>query len=66
MARSQQTSADTEQTEVKRTKEEWIVSAAYLRSERFEIAGALFDFKTDDTIAESVVRQKMSKYKGGA
>lgn len=49
-----------------RTKRDWIESAASLGAERFEVAGALFDSKPDDLIAESAVQQKLSKYKGGA
>ena len=51
--------------DITRTKREWIESAASLGAERFEVAGALFDSKPNELIAESMVRQKLKKYKGG-
>lgn len=55
-----------EPVEIKRTKREWInEGAASLKAERFEIAGALFDVKDDELIAESVVRRKLKEYRGG-
>jgi hypothetical protein len=51
--------------EIKRTKQEWIESAAYLRAERFEVAGALFDVKDNQPVAESEVKRRLTKYKGG-
>lgn len=51
--------------EIKRTKQEWIESAAYLRAERFEVAGALFDVKDNQSVAESEVKRRLTKYKGG-
>lgn len=53
------------QSEIKRTKEEWIESAVYLGAERFEIAGALFDVKDHDLIPESQVLAKIKQFKGG-
>lgn len=51
--------------ELVRTKKEWMESAAYLGAERFEVAGALF-LETDyQMIAESQVKSKLTKYKGG-
>jgi len=46
----------------KRTKQEWIESAAVLKRERFEIAGALFDCKTDDLLSRQEVNQKLEAY----
>lgn len=54
-----------ETPEIKRTKQEWIESAAYLRAERFEVAGALFDVKDNQPVAESEVKRRLTKYKGG-
>ncbi|NGQ95012.1 hypothetical protein G3578_07410 [Brevibacillus sp. SYP-B805] len=54
-----------EAPEIKRTKQEWIESAAYLRAERFEVAGALFDMKDNQPVAESEVKQRLMKFKGG-
>ena len=51
--------------EISRTKQEWIESAAYLKAERFEVAGALFDVKDHELVAERDVRKRLSKYKGG-
>ncbi|MCM3560591.1 hypothetical protein M4D57_18660 [Brevibacillus borstelensis] len=51
--------------EISRTKREWIESAAYLKAERFEVAGALFDVKDNQAVAESEVKRRIAKYKGG-
>jgi hypothetical protein len=56
---------NSETPEIKRTKQEWIESAAYLRAERFEVAGALFDVKDNQPVAESEVKRRLTKYKGG-
>lgn len=49
----------------KRSRREWIESAAYLKAERFEVAGALFDVKDNELVTESEVKKRLSKYKGG-
>jgi len=54
-----------ESSGIKRTKQDWIESAAYLKAERFEVAGALFDVKDDQLISEDEVKQRLIKYKGG-
>lgn len=51
--------------ETRRTKLEWIESAASLKAERFELAGALFDVKDNQLVAESDVKRRLTKYKGG-
>lgn len=51
--------------EISRTKQEWIESAAYIKAERFEVAGALFDVKDNQAVAESEVKRRLAKYKGG-
>ncbi|WP_425623007.1 hypothetical protein ACPT9H_00400 [Brevibacillus borstelensis] len=51
--------------EIQRTKQEWIESAASLKAERFEVAGALFDVKDNQLVAESDVKRRLAKYKGG-
>lgn len=54
-----------EPDELKRTKAEWIESAVYLGAERFEIAGALFDVKSNESISEGEVKSRIQKYNGG-
>jgi hypothetical protein len=54
-----------EAPEIKRTKQEWIESAASLNAQRFEVAGALFDVKDNQPVAESEVKRRLTKYKGG-
>jgi hypothetical protein len=54
-----------ETSEIKRTKLEWIESAAHLGAERFEVAGALFDVKDDQLVSEREAKQRLNKYKGG-
>lgn len=56
---------DNNTPELERTKQEWIESAAYLRAERFEVAGALFDVMDNESLAESDVKRRLAKYKGG-
>lgn len=51
--------------DITRTKQEWIESAASLKAERFEVAGALFDVKDNQLVAESDVKRRLAKYKGG-
>ncbi|EMT54237.1 hypothetical protein I532_01485 [Brevibacillus borstelensis AK1] len=51
--------------ETRRTKQEWIESAASLKAERFEMAGALFDVKENDLVAEGDVKRRLVRYKGG-
>ncbi|OAB34122.1 hypothetical protein [Paenibacillus glacialis] len=46
----------------KRTKQEWIEGAVVLKRERFEIAGALFDCKTDALLSRQEVNQKLEAY----
>jgi hypothetical protein len=54
-----------EAPEIKRTKQEWIESANSLNAQRFEVAGALFDVKDHQLVAESEVKRRLAKYKGG-
>jgi len=54
-----------ESSEIKRTKQDWIESAAYLKAERFEVAGALFGVTAGQLVSEDEVKQRLSKYKGG-
>lgn len=56
---------NSETPEIKRTKQEWIESAAYLRAERFEVAGALFNLNDHELVGEGEVRSRLAKYKGG-
>ncbi len=58
--------AKKDQTEIKRTRQEWIQSAEYLKAERFEIAGALFDVKETDLIAEEEMKRRLIQYRGGS
>ncbi|QRG68597.1 hypothetical protein [Brevibacillus choshinensis] len=51
--------------DLKRTRRDWIESAAYLKAERFEVAGALFDCKENELVAESEVKKRLANYKGG-
>lgn len=52
--------------DIKRTKRQWInEGAAILKAERFEIAGALFDVKENDIVAESVVKSRLKDFRGG-
>ena len=55
----------TDQPDILRSRAEWISSAAYLKAQRFEVAGALFDVKDHEVVAESEVRKRLLKYKGG-
>ncbi|WP_103110793.1 hypothetical protein [Brevibacillus reuszeri] len=52
-------------SELTRTRKEWIESATYFKAERFEVAGALFDVTDHGAVAESEVRKRLFKYKGG-
>lgn len=52
-------------SDLKRSRAEWIESAAYLKAERFEVAGALFDLKDHEPAAESEVKKRLANYKGG-
>jgi hypothetical protein len=54
-----------EAPDIKRTKQEWIESAASLNAQRFEVAGALFDVKDDELVSESEMKRRLRKYKGG-
>ncbi|USG63984.1 hypothetical protein NDK47_17700 [Brevibacillus ruminantium] len=54
-----------EAPEAKRTKQKWIESAASFKAERFELAGALFDVKDNQLVAESDVKRRLAKYKVG-
>lgn len=51
--------------DIQRTKQEWIQSATRLGAERFEVAGALFDVNENQLVAESEVKRRLAKYKGG-
>lgn len=46
----------------KRNKQEWIESAAVLRAEPYEIAGALFDSKPDDLLSKQDVQQRLDAF----
>lgn len=46
----------------KRTKQEWIEGAAILKHERFEVAGALFDCKTDELLSQQYVQSRLDTY----
>ncbi|MED4581876.1 hypothetical protein P9578_03685 [Brevibacillus choshinensis] len=52
-------------SDLKRTRRDWIESAAYLKAEKFEVAGALFDVKDHELVAESEVQKRLAGYKGG-
>ncbi|WP_301170041.1 hypothetical protein [Brevibacillus nitrificans] len=51
--------------EKRATKKEWIESAAYLGAEKFEVAGALFHEDEHSMLEESIVKHKLTTYKGG-
>ena len=51
--------------ELVQTKQEWIESAAYFGAERFEVAGALFSETDQQLLADSQVKSRLNKYKGG-
>ena len=51
--------------EIRRTKQEWIESAASLKAERFEVAGALFDVNDKETVTEAEIMRRLTKYRGG-
>lgn len=46
----------------KRTKQEWIEGAAALKHERFEVAGALFDCKSDTLLSQQEVQNRLEAY----
>lgn len=46
----------------KRTKQEWIEGASALKHERFEVAGALFDCKTDTLLSQQEVQNRLGAY----
>ncbi|KAF6561985.1 hypothetical protein G9G63_20245 [Paenibacillus sp. EKM202P] len=46
----------------KRNKQEWIESAAVLKAEPYEIAGALFDCATDALLSRAEVEQRLVVY----
>lgn len=48
----------------KRSKQEWIESAVVLKRERFEIAGALFDYSDDALLSRQEVIRKVEAYLG--
>ncbi|MED4568493.1 hypothetical protein [Brevibacillus agri] len=54
-----------QQPDVVKTKQEWIMSAAYLEAERFEVAGALFMAADHERLPEGQVKNRLTKYKGG-
>lgn len=65
MRKTKQETKATQSVEVKKTKLEWIESAGYLKAERFEVAGALFDTQPEEQLGESAVKQKLQNYKDG-
>ena len=54
-----------QQPDVVKTKQEWILSAAYLEAERFEVAGALFMAADNEQLSEGQVKNRLTRYKGG-
>ncbi|WP_226001004.1 hypothetical protein [Paenibacillus sp. BJ-4] len=46
----------------KRNKQEWIESAAVLKAEPYEIAGALFDCAADALISRAEVEKRLDAY----
>lgn len=46
----------------KRNKQEWIESAAVLKAEPYEIAGALFDCADCDLLSRAEVEQRLDAY----
>ncbi|QYK62437.1 hypothetical protein [Paenibacillus sp. S25] len=46
----------------KRNKQEWIESAAVLKAEPYEIAGALFDCTPDALFSRAEVAQRLDAY----
>lgn len=61
--REKDVSAASVQTDLnKRTKQEWIEGAAALKHERFEIAGALFDYKANDLLSRQDVQNRLDAY----
>ncbi|MDO7908429.1 hypothetical protein Q5741_18675 [Paenibacillus sp. JX-17] len=46
----------------KRTKQEWIESAAVLKRERFEIAGALFNCGEHELLSRQEVQARVDAY----
>lgn len=46
----------------KRNKQEWIESAAILKAEPYEIAGALFDCTPDALFSRAEVAQRLDAY----
>lgn len=56
-------SATTAQDELnKRSKKEWIEIAEVFKRERFEIAGALFDYKEDELLTQREVQKRLEAY----
>ncbi len=47
-----------------RTKQEWIESAAVLKAERFEVAGALFDVQPEQLLGKDEVNKRLDDYLG--
>jgi hypothetical protein len=46
----------------KRNKQEWIESAAILKAEPFEVAGALFNCDADTLLSQQDVEQRLDAY----
>ncbi len=46
----------------KRNKQEWIESAAILKAEPYEIAGALFDYKPDALLSKQDVQRRLDAF----
>lgn len=46
----------------KRNKQEWIESAAVMKAEPFEIAGALFDCSSNALLSQGEVVQRLDAY----
>ncbi|MED4749948.1 hypothetical protein [Brevibacillus choshinensis] len=55
----------TDPSDLIRSRKDWIESSPYLQAEGFEVAGALFDVKDHELVAESEVKKRLAKYKGG-
>ncbi|MCM3699194.1 hypothetical protein [Paenibacillus macerans] len=47
----------------KRNKQEWIESAAAVRAEPYEIAGALFDCTPDALLSQQEVQRRLDAYR---
>ncbi|MFB0831870.1 hypothetical protein ACEU2D_20005 [Brevibacillus laterosporus] len=51
-------------TAIRRLKQDWIESAGQVKSERFELVGALFYVPDTEALTEDQVKEKLTKYRG--